>query len=460
MNLIASTRFIEALLLLLILLGQSAIQAQSTAFTYQGKLSDNGTAANGAYDLQFKLFDALAGGNQIGASVVRDDVAVASGIFTVTLDFGAAAFPGANRWLEIGVRAGVSTGSFTTLSPLQPITSTPYALQSLNAATATNFSGPLVGVVTGTQAATALANNAVTTAKLADGSVTDAKITAVAASKLTGTIPVASVPAGSTNYIQNTASLQAGGFNISGDGLVGGNVGIGITPSAGNKLDVNGQALFRPGGSGGGFIGFGSPNAETGLTITGNGTNRADLRFNGSTLKLVASTAGIPPETNGIAIRTDGAVGIGTITPSVGMKLDVNGPVLFRPGGSGGGFINFHTPNGETGLTFNGNGTTRADIRFDSATLKLVASTTGLPTKGIVINTFGQVGIGVADPGFSLHVEDQSSTAIYGYSNCCRGVYGQSGGAGNGVEGSSSTGYAGYFFGKVRVTGVIERFQD
>src|SRR5882762_6566435 len=128
------TGWIAALLLFL----ASAIiaLAQSSAVTYQGKLSDSGTPASGTYDLEFKLFDALAGGNQIGATVIRDDVAVASGIFTVTLDFGAAAFPGANRWLEIGVRAGVSTGAFTTLRPLQPITATPYAVRSLNASSA------------------------------------------------------------------------------------------------------------------------------------------------------------------------------------------------------------------------------------------------------------------------------------------------------------------------------------
>jgi hypothetical protein len=31
-------------------------------------------------------------------------VQVASGVFTVQLDFGAAAFPGADRYLEIGVK--------------------------------------------------------------------------------------------------------------------------------------------------------------------------------------------------------------------------------------------------------------------------------------------------------------------------------------------------------------------
>src|SRR4029079_13286116 len=80
-------------------------------------------------------------------------VGVVNGLFTVQLDFGADAFPGAARYLEIGVRkAGDST--FTTLTPRQPISSTPYAIRSASAATAADFSGSLAGDVTGTQGAT------------------------------------------------------------------------------------------------------------------------------------------------------------------------------------------------------------------------------------------------------------------------------------------------------------------
>src|SRR6185503_10294516 len=107
---------------------------------YQGRLNDMGLPANGAYDLQFKLYDALSGGTQIGTTATLEDVTVSAGILTVTLDFGASAFPGANRWLEIAVRPGVSTGAFTLLSPRQPVTSTPYAIKSLDAASADGLS--------------------------------------------------------------------------------------------------------------------------------------------------------------------------------------------------------------------------------------------------------------------------------------------------------------------------------
>jgi hypothetical protein len=81
-------------------------QPVGTAFTYQGRLVDGGTPATGPFDLRFVLYDAAAGGSQVGPTVVRDDVAVGAGLFTVTLDFGAAAFATSARFIEVGVRPG------------------------------------------------------------------------------------------------------------------------------------------------------------------------------------------------------------------------------------------------------------------------------------------------------------------------------------------------------------------
>lgn len=108
--------------------GAAAAQPLGTAFTYQGRLTENGTPAAGAYDLELKLYDAPAGGAQVGGTLLRDDVGVTDGLFTVSLDFGAAAFTGSARWLEIGVRPGASGGAFTTLPARQELTATPNAL--------------------------------------------------------------------------------------------------------------------------------------------------------------------------------------------------------------------------------------------------------------------------------------------------------------------------------------------
>ena len=40
----------------------------TTAFTYQGQLKDGGMPATGAYDLQFRLFDAANSGNHVAGT--------------------------------------------------------------------------------------------------------------------------------------------------------------------------------------------------------------------------------------------------------------------------------------------------------------------------------------------------------------------------------------------------------
>lgn len=116
--------------------------AQSTAITYQGQLKDGGQAANGTYDLRMTLYDAAADGGQVGPIVYVDDKAVADGLFTAELDFGAASFPGADRWLEMAARPGSGDNSdrsgYTALTPRQKIAATPYAIRSQSAATATD----------------------------------------------------------------------------------------------------------------------------------------------------------------------------------------------------------------------------------------------------------------------------------------------------------------------------------
>jgi hypothetical protein len=103
-----------------------------TAFTFQGRLSDGGVPANGTYDLEFRLYDALTDGGQVGSTVTQGDVTVTGGLFTVQLDFGNV-FNGTALYLEIAVRAGDSEAEYTTLTPRQPLTATPYALYSSSA---------------------------------------------------------------------------------------------------------------------------------------------------------------------------------------------------------------------------------------------------------------------------------------------------------------------------------------
>src|ERR1035437_7341382 len=157
--------------------------AQGTAFTYQGRLNDGGSPANGTnYGMVFYLYDAPTNGNLLGNEGIAS-VTASNGLFTVPLSFGNV-FDGNPRWLAITLQKNGS--GFTTLSPCQQIMPTLYAIMANtasnllgtltaaqlsagtanvsitgNAATATtanNFSGSLSGDVTGTQGATAVAN--------------------------------------------------------------------------------------------------------------------------------------------------------------------------------------------------------------------------------------------------------------------------------------------------------------
>ena len=125
-----------AAIALLLMTGSAAASPNyapiGTGFTYQGRLMDGGAPADGTYDFQFALYDAESGGNSGGLDRPKDDVTVADGLFTVQLDFGSI-FDGTALWLEIGVRPGSSTGAYTTLSPRQPLTPTPYALYACQA---------------------------------------------------------------------------------------------------------------------------------------------------------------------------------------------------------------------------------------------------------------------------------------------------------------------------------------
>lgn len=101
-----------------------------SAFTYQGELNGNGMPVNQASDFEFRLWDAAAGGNQIGLTETLNNHPVSGGRFIAHLDFGVGAFAGEARWVEISVRSPAGVGAFTTLSPRQELTPVPYAIHS------------------------------------------------------------------------------------------------------------------------------------------------------------------------------------------------------------------------------------------------------------------------------------------------------------------------------------------
>jgi hypothetical protein len=110
----------------------------TTGFNYQGQLKNSGAPVNGMCDFQFSLYDQSGtgapptGGTQFGVTESDLSVQVTNGLFNVTLnysnEFGAQAFTGDLRYLQIAVRCPTGVGSYTTLSPRQPLSGTPFAL--------------------------------------------------------------------------------------------------------------------------------------------------------------------------------------------------------------------------------------------------------------------------------------------------------------------------------------------
>jgi hypothetical protein len=65
----------------------TTLHAQTSAFTYQGQLTENGAPARGIYDLRFTIYDLSTGGSMVAGPVTNSPVVVSNGLFTVTLDF-------------------------------------------------------------------------------------------------------------------------------------------------------------------------------------------------------------------------------------------------------------------------------------------------------------------------------------------------------------------------------------
>jgi hypothetical protein len=225
----------------------STLQAQGTAFTYQGQLLDTGATANGLYDLQFIIYDANVGGDEVGPILTNGPITVRDGLFTVELNFGSNIFAGSNYWLDISARTN-GPGTFTELSPRQALTPSPYAIFA-NAAS--NLLGSLpAGQLSGTIALAHLPGTVVTNV---DGGVILSNVTVTGNLSLPASTAAAGVIYAGANTLLHADSnndFYAGPGAGSLTNFGGGNTGIGYlalknNTNGGNNTANGAFALFE-----------------------------------------------------------------------------------------------------------------------------------------------------------------------------------------------------------------------
>jgi hypothetical protein len=226
------TRYSSFLVVLALLAGFQQAAAQGTTFAYQGSLSASGAPANGFYDFEFTLYpNADGSGSKIGSAVTQTNLGVTNGMFLTTLDFGAV-FAGDDTWLEISVRSN-RTGSYTTLTPLQELTPTPYAIF---ANTASNLSGTLATTrLSGTVPLAQLPGAVITNDQ---GSVTLSNVTV--SGDLTLPLPAIVNAGGNSLFIapQNNNFYAGPSAGVS-DGTGGANTGLGAGSLQSNANGTN-----------------------------------------------------------------------------------------------------------------------------------------------------------------------------------------------------------------------------
>jgi len=455
---------VAALLLWLI---PAPLIAATTAFTYQGQLKDAGAPAEGRYDLAFSLWSDPTSADthyQIGGTLEFLGHPVSDGLFEVQLDFRDGAFPGDPRYLQIDVRP---TGAhvYTTLSPRQEVTPTPYAMTaqqtigvdgySLDAADGSQRDVVYVddrgNVGVGTQAPRAALDVAGTVASTGLKLTTAPSDGFVLTSDEYGNAAWAAPPSGGSGFWQNGPEDHIF-FN---DGYVG--IGTGSTQTPAQMLHVEGGAYVRD-RVGIGVLGPGMP-----LDV------RGDARvFNGS---LHIGAEGFDPyielmsneNSDALEMRLKSLDGVGfAVTNSTDAALMVvessSGNVgigttapehkLHAVGGTGTAIFGVSNAFGVASVMGNSIHSGGRGVAGE------VTSSGGYGVYGKAVDGAGVHGVVTsADGGNGVEGYAESATghAVYGFNEADHGdaigVYGESG---------SPDGYGGYFTEKVYVSGDAE----
>ena len=450
--------------------------AAQTDFTYQGQLKSSGSPYSGTADLRFTLYTAASGGSVVGAPVAIVGATVTDGLFTADLDFGATAFNGSPRWLQIEVRtpSNGGAGPYTPLAQRQPVNPTPYAMHAAIAGLVPDaaLTGAYTSAVSMTNASNAFAGNGsglvglnasnITAGTLGGtllgGSYGNAVSFSSASNSFTGNgagltnlnwSNLVSVPPGFADGIDDVGSGTSQWSGTAGSNIfynfAGGNVGIG-TSSPAVKFEVVGGEVRLPGGTN-------PSNFVTHFNYSGDGRNYI----------------------RGTTILTDsgGQVGIGPSTPHPNARLHVKATtldgIIAETVGVGKAVVGATTAGG-TGVWGSGTGTGArggafwTDNGFCGASGDHTASGNygllGTPGDGVfgsgaagMNGVKGGTGSGTANAGVYGFSTASNGNGIIGEAHTGTAAYGVWGRANQGIGGFFSGGtYAVYASGKMRCT--------
>jgi hypothetical protein len=332
-----TNRYLSGLAFCALLLAAASAMAQQP-ITYQGQLKQSGTPFTGTPDLEFRLYDSLVGGTQIGPALMRPAWPVQDGLFQVELDFGAGAFGADPRWLEIVVDG-------TALSPRQAINPAPVALYSLDSdggaspavwsvnGTATYYDTGNVGIGT----ASPQADLEIQGASAFPGSSGQLRVTATSGAISAIDLANAALPdrAWSLYAVMPSTDPTNDEFGIFNSGskasllLTGDDrLAVGnVVPLA--PMSLASQGRFSPGianGYGDFYIGDGDIGFSIGVATAGGGRGVTRLWTNGGENRIKLGSAAFGDVLTVVGDR----VGIGTGNAVPGNDLDINGSVRVR----------------------------------------------------------------------------------------------------------------------------------
>jgi trimeric autotransporter adhesin len=325
--------------------------AQGTVFTYQGRLNDNASPANGIYDLRFAIYDAVSAGSQVGGVLTNAATSVTGGLFTATLDFGPGIFTGAPRWLELSARTN-GASAFTALTPRQPISAAPYALFSGSAGTVSNgvIQNPIfVGTTASTPLVLAVNNQSALRLEPTANSVN--VVEGFNGNSVSGGVEGAVIGGGGLGgYINrvtgNYGTISGGYSNLAYSGATvsggGANVASGflstISGGGGNQATANGGTvgggLFNTNLGQWATIGGGYQNAAYALQATisggqGNIASNANVTIAGGGQNVaIGLTATISGGYQNQALNTDCTVAGGYTNFASGYRATISGGAL------------------------------------------------------------------------------------------------------------------------------------